>query len=370
MNRVDSEAFVEPGLVYSRAPQEGPPTMMCRCLAPLVALVVFLVAPTVAAAQAGNAQAGKTLWEGPATQCRNCHGTNGEGAFGPDLAGRHLSVAQFKRAVRQPWGIMPAFVESQVSDQEIADLVTYFDSLPAVAQPGPWRFTVPAGAPHGQQIALAAVGCAQCHGPTLNGPRSNMGAVGADFEWVKRMVYDHAKIMPAHWKTLGEEPAVRVRMGTYSPARLPEAVLQEIWMFARDLGYRPLVAGSLSAGVAAPKGVTYTLTVRNSGLAGRGLAAEDLTVNLVVPAGSTVVSTTGAGYQGVKADAELKGNVAVWQLGKIAPKEQQTYTLTLSKAGTAADNVRGVIRWTKPAVKTGPSDAANIAPAPMTNATQ
>ena len=343
---------------------------MYTVLAPLLVFVLFLLAPTGAAAQTGNAQAGKSLWDGPATQCKNCHGANGEGAFGPDLAGRHLTVAQFRRAVRQPWGVMPAFVESQVSDQEIADFVAYFDSLPAVAQPGPWRFTVPAGAPHGQQLALAAVGCAQCHGPTLNGPRGNMGAVGADFEWVKRLVYDHAKIMPAHWKTVGEEPAVRVRMGTYSPARLPESVLQDIWMFARDLGYRPLIASRLSTGVAAAGGVTYTLTVENHGLSNRGLSAEDVTIDLVVPAGASVVNTTGSGYQGVRPDAALKANVAVWQLGKLAPKDQQKYTLTLSRAGTAADNVRGVIRWTKPVVKTGPVDEANIAPAPLTTATQ
>src|SRR5882672_2923342 len=102
---------------------------MSTLLAPLLVFVLFLIAPTGAAAQAGNAQSGKTLWEGAATQCRNCHGLNGEGAFGPDLAGRHLSLAQFRRAVRQPWGVMPAFVESQVSDQEMADLVAYFDSL-------------------------------------------------------------------------------------------------------------------------------------------------------------------------------------------------------------------------------------------------
>ena len=28
---------------------------------------------------------------------------------GPDLAGRKLSADQFKHAVRQPWGVMPAF---------------------------------------------------------------------------------------------------------------------------------------------------------------------------------------------------------------------------------------------------------------------
>ena len=335
----------------------------------LVALLFLPLAQGTAAAQ-GNAQAGKTLWEGPATQCRNCHGQNGEGAFGPDLAGRRLTVAQFSHAVRQPWGIMPAFIESQISDAEIADFVAYFDGLPSVAKPGPWRFDVPAGAPRGQQVGLATIGCFQCHGPTFNGPRQDAGAVGADFSWLTAMVYDHTTAMPQQWKLLGETPAIRVRMGNYSQSRIPESLLREIWTFAQDLGFRPAVEGRLTAGAPGPDGVTYTVNVGNIGLPGKGLTAEDLTINVVVPAGAKVVKTTGAGYQGERQDPELKANVAVWRLARSAPKEHQAYTLTLSRAGTANDNVRGVIRWTKPAVKTGPSDAVNIPPAPLATSTQ
>jgi mono/diheme cytochrome c family protein len=336
----------------------------------LVALFVFcLVTLPVfsgsAAAQGGNAQAGKTLWDGPATQCKNCHGGKGEGAFGPDLAGRKLTVAQFKHAIRNPWGIMPAFVESQVSDSEIADFVAYFDSLPAAAQPGPWRFEVPANASRGQQLTLAGFGCAQCHGPTLNGPRNNAGGVSGDFEWFKREVYDHTVAHPETIKALDGTPPIRIRMGNFNRTRLSEAQLMEIWNFAKDLGFRPMVGGQLKAGVPSGNGVTYALDVQNNGIRGKGLTAEDLTISVVVPAGSTVVSTTGAGYQGVRQDAELKGNVAVWRLNKLAAKDKQSYTVTLSKAATAADNVRGNIKWTKPAVKTGPSDQANIAPAPV-----
>lgn len=336
----------------------------------ILVFLVFALAPAGVAAQTGDPKAGKTLWEGPATQCRNCHGTNGEGAFGPDLAGRKLTVAQFRRAVRQPWGIMPAYIDSQISDSEMADLVAYFDTLTPVAQPGPWRFTVPANAPRGQEVGLATIGCLQCHGPTMNGPRQDAGAVGADFAWLSNMVYDHTTAMPAQWKALEEQPAVRVRMGNYSRQRVPESLLQEIWTFARDLGFRPGVEGRLSAGVSASNGVTYTLNVGNIGLPNKGLTAEDLTVLVVVPSGANVVATTGAGYQGVRMDQELKGNTAVWRLNRLAPKEHQTYTITLSRAGTASDNVRGAIRWTKPAVKTGPLDAVNIAPAPLTTSTQ
>ena len=97
----------------------------------------------------------------------------------------------------------------------------------------------------------------------------------------------------------------------------------------------------MSAGVPGNGGVTYTLNVANNGLKGKGLNAEDLTISLVVPAGSTVVSTTGAGYQGVKQDAELKSQVAVWHLNKLSTKEKQTYSLTLSRAATAAQTSAG-----------------------------
>lgn len=337
----------------------------------LFALLLLPLGQGGAAAQTtGNPQAGKTLWEGPATQCRNCHGNAGEGAFGPDLAGRKLTLAQFGRAVRKPWGIMPAFIESQISDREMADLVAYFDTLPSVAQPGPWRFEVPARAPRGQEILLSTVGCSQCHGPTLNGPRADMGAVDADFEWFKAMVYEHTDAIPKQWALLEEAPPVRVRMGNYTRSRVPESLLMEMWTFARDLGFRVPMAGRLSAGVASASGVTYALDVENIGLRGKGLTAEDLTITLVVPAGTDVVSATGAGYQGVRRDEQAKANVAVWRAPRSAPKDHQKYTITLSRAGTAADNVRGTVSWTKPAVKTGPSDVANIAPAPLVAQTQ
>jgi cytochrome c553 len=39
---------------------------------------------------------------------------------------------------------MPAFVESQLSDQDAADLAAYFASLPKVSELGKWRVEIPA----------------------------------------------------------------------------------------------------------------------------------------------------------------------------------------------------------------------------------
>jgi hypothetical protein len=295
--------------------------------------------------------------------CKNCHGPKGEGGFGPDLAGRKLTASQFRVAVRKPWGVMPAYVESQISDRELADFVAYFDSLPSVEQPGPWRFELPAGAPRGQEVLLATFGCGQCHGPVFNTPRARIGGTGADVAWLKRMVYDHTGAMVEESKASGTAPPPRLRMGSYAKSRLPESLLQDIWSWASDLGFRPLITTRLGAPSQGANGVSYSLDVENGGVPGKGLTAEQLTVLLQLPAGVSVVGTTGAGYVGVRRDEALKAQVAEWKLSKLAPKEHQTFTLTLSRAGTAADDVRGAVLWAKPAVKTGPSDSANIAPA-------
>src|SRR5262245_35925208 len=63
----------------------------------------------------GDAAAGKTAWA--ARRCMRCHGENGEGGFGPDLAGRALTFNQFRQALRKPWGIMPTFNELYTNDQ-------------------------------------------------------------------------------------------------------------------------------------------------------------------------------------------------------------------------------------------------------------
>ncbi len=49
--------------------------------------------------------------------------------------------------MRAPWGITPAYIDRQISDQDMANLVAHFDALPGVATPGAWRVPVPAGAP-------------------------------------------------------------------------------------------------------------------------------------------------------------------------------------------------------------------------------
>src|SRR3990172_3050061 len=155
-----------------------------------MALAFLLLGPAQVASSAppGTAEAGKAFW-GKYTSlwCLSCHGVNAEGGYGPDLAGRGLAFEQAARAIRQPWGVMPAYTKQQVSDQDIADLVAYFNSLPAPAQPGPWRTQVPAGAPLSQRLLIETAGCGQCHGAVLGTPRRAAGGAGADFAWFEEL---------------------------------------------------------------------------------------------------------------------------------------------------------------------------------------
>lgn len=319
-----------------------------------------------AAAPVGNPEAGRAVWATGNTSCRNCHGGDGEGAFAIALAGRKLPYQRFRDYVRTPKGRMPAYIESELTDQEIADLVAWFDTLPQAAKPAPWRIELPAGAPRGQELAVAKIGCGQCHGATFTTPRHGAAEVNGDWEWFKHMVYEHTTAQREQWAQL--DPSVqavtpspagppgrnRIRMGNYDRMRLPEATLKEIWDWMTDLGPLVPLRGNVSAGTSAAGGTAYTITVANAGVKSKGMTAEDVTVAVALPPGAKVVNATGTGYQGVRRDEQAKGEVAVWQLARLAPTDRETLAITLAEAGT----LRGTIRWGKPAVKS--DDVVNL----------
>jgi mono/diheme cytochrome c family protein len=333
----------------------------------LLALAVLPFTQVAASAQStGDVAAGKALWANE-LRCKDCHGGVAEGAFGPDLAGRGLNAAQVRQAVRKPWGIMPAFIEEQVSDQELTNLAAYFASLPKVAAPGPWKTEVPANAPAGQRVMIS-IGCGQCHGDVLIGPRDDMGAVDADINWIKDLVYNHTTAIRTHAQRLGTgNGPPRVHMGNFNPDRVTEGELAQVLDWIKtDVGFRAAFRGRLSKGQPSDKGVTYMLNVQNLGLPGKGLAAEGVSVRLVLPAGATVVNATGDGYKGAHMDAKEKAQVAEWAWPKAGPQDKQAYSITISKAGTEKDNLRGLIHWEKPMIKPGPTgDEIAIPAAPL-----
>jgi mono/diheme cytochrome c family protein len=337
-------------------------------LAALFLLKGNFVGPATAqdAAPTGDAAAGKALWAND-LRCKDCHGGVAEGAFGPDLAGRGLNFAQVKQAVRKPWGIMPRFIDEQVSDQELANLTAFFASMPKVAAPGPWKTEVPANAPAGQRI-LISIGCGQCHGPELIGPRDDMGAVNADVNWLKDLVYNHTTAIRTHQQTIGTgNGPPRVHMGNFNPDRVTENELSQVLDYIKnDIGFRAALHGRLTKGQPGEKGITYTLNVQNVGLAGKGLAAEDLSVRLAIPNGATVIAATGPNYKGVHMDKKSNSMVAEWTWDKANPRDKQTYTITLSNAGTEKDRLRGEIHWMKPRIKDAPNgDQIGIPAAPL-----
>ena len=319
------------------------------------------------AAPVGNAEAGKAHWAFGNTSCSNCHGLNGEGRYGPALAGRKITYAHFQAYVRNPLGRMPGYPASELSDQEIADMVAYFDTLPPAPKPTEWRTPLPEDAPRGQQLAVAMIGCAQCHGATVTTPRHGAAEVSGDFEWFKHMVYEHTTAQREQMALLGQDPTLapvtpghagppgrnRLRMGNYSRARLPEKTLREIWDWMTALGqHLPVLRASVKAGAPGPGGVTYTVEVVNAGVKGKGITNEDVTVSLALPAGAKVVTATGP-YEGVKPDAEAKSDVASWRVPRMAAADRQTFDITLAQP---AASLRGVIRWGTPKVNAEDSD--------------
>jgi mono/diheme cytochrome c family protein len=324
-----------------------------RVAAGIAALLVTASVSSGAFAQ--QADAGKALWDGSQTQCRACHGNAGEGAFGPALAGRGLSAAEFRQAVRKPWGIMPAFTEDQVSDSDLANFAAYFAGLPKTAEAAPWRAPMPDDAKLGQKTAIA-LGCAQCHGATMDVARGIFGGTALGFAQFKDLVYDHVVAMPKLGIAEGNTPGQRLHMGNYSPLRISDQQLKTLYDWTKnDLGFRPFLEARLTASGNETDAATYTLKVENSGFKKKGPAAEGFVVDIVLPAGVSVVHAAGDGYQGVQDGA------AEWRLAKLSPEEARSFAVTLSSP-VPAGALKGSLRWSKPAPKTGAKfDSMNFA---------
>jgi mono/diheme cytochrome c family protein len=308
---------------------------------------------------------GKEIWQGYfglQNDCKLCHGDHGEGGFAEPLAGHQLTSAEFLRAVRQGTGIMPAFVpDKNLNDQQVAQVAAYLASLPKPTGPAPaWHTQVPPLATPKQKLMIST-GCGQCHGPFMANPRRTAGGVGADFEWFKQEVYEHTTA-PLNI----DRP--HLRMGNYSKQQVPEATLREIWQFFFDeQGLRVPIGAQVSAGTQSANGVTYTITVQNAGISGKGLTAEYVTITLPLLRGkdpeevtTLVEATTGGGYTGVHRDLFTNTNAAEFEIPNLAPGEKRTFTLTLSGKGATAGIPRGTVKWEKPRLNSGGTDLISV----------
>ncbi len=94
-----------------------------------VALSAGRPALAQAAPPAGNLQNGKKIFS--TYGCYQCHGFEGQGGAGARLAPRPIAFTAFVRYVRQPTAEMPPYTNKVVSDQELADIYAYLQSIPA-----------------------------------------------------------------------------------------------------------------------------------------------------------------------------------------------------------------------------------------------
>jgi mono/diheme cytochrome c family protein len=97
-----------------------------------------LALPAVAQdAPKGDAAAGKRIYL--ADGCYFCHGRVGQGGAyngpAPVLAKTEMPFEGFKGQLRQPSQDMPAYSEGVMSDQQIADIYAFVQSLPGRRDP-------------------------------------------------------------------------------------------------------------------------------------------------------------------------------------------------------------------------------------------
>lgn len=321
------------------------------------------------AAPAGDAQAGLAAWR--QKTCYQCHGENGEGGFGPDLAGgRGLTWEQFRKPIYEPWGVMLAYTELQVPEQMIADIYAYVKTLPPATKLGEWYTRrAPPSAPLAQRIFINTAGCGQCHQTELKFGRMWLGEYAKDvnFEYFKKQIYQHT-----------EKRAGRGNMGNFSPDRLPESALLELYKWLEQLGLRASIGGQLVPGERQGANTTYGLTVTNRGVKDKGLAAEGVTIFVRIPKEAKVVGGTGAGYVGVmplaklglepglefnprptdpsgyveRPKPDLSGDVAVWKVPRIDASERLTLSLTLAGPPPSPELFKGfdgsTVHWENP----------------------
>lgn len=85
----------------------------------------------------GDAANGKRIYL--ATGCFMCHGRVGQGGAyngpAPVLAKTQMPFEGFKGQLRAPADDMPAYSEAVMSDQQIADIYAFVESLPGRADP-------------------------------------------------------------------------------------------------------------------------------------------------------------------------------------------------------------------------------------------
>jgi len=143
--------------------------------APILALAGLTLAAIPAQADSlvdGSADAGKAK----ALTCTACHGPEGNSssALWPNIAGQNASYTQAQLKAFKDGSRVDPLMSSQamlLSDQDMADLAVYFESLPGAAQAVADASLVSRGEAlyRGGDKESGAAACLACHGPTGRG---------------------------------------------------------------------------------------------------------------------------------------------------------------------------------------------------------
>jgi mono/diheme cytochrome c family protein len=194
-----------------------------------VALVLLgLVSGAVLAQTTGDATRGQQIWQ--QAGCQNCHGANGEGAFAAPRAGDGKTAEEWIKQVRTPRANMPAFSEAQISDQAIADMNAYMQTLSAPPSFSPRQFPVPANA-HPGLVLMAQKRCVACHGDGAQFVQMRFGSPGRTVtsDAVIKQLRTPAQFMPMFNATqVTDEQAAQIAdylksLAVAAPATLPKS---------------------------------------------------------------------------------------------------------------------------------------------------
>jgi mono/diheme cytochrome c family protein len=203
------------------------------CFAVVAALAWMFVSPGTARAQnakpgapsgsaaAGNAANGRKFFATHA--CSTCHGAEGQGATGPQIAPPPVPLPAFVRYVRQPVGLMPPFNSETVSDAELADVYAFLKSAaPAKAAS---EAAPPGNAEDGKKLFVSD-GCYECHGYEGQGAQqTNAATIGPPplpFEAFAKYVHHPTGAMPP-----------------YTDKVLSEAQLADIYAYLKTIPQPP-----------------------------------------------------------------------------------------------------------------------------------
>ena len=106
---------------------------LCVSLAALIlagALMAAAQNPAASSPPRGNAENGKTLYA--KIGCYECHGREAQGATatGPRLGPNPVAYTRFISYIRKPTGDMPPYTAKVVTEQQLADIYAFLQSLP------------------------------------------------------------------------------------------------------------------------------------------------------------------------------------------------------------------------------------------------